>query len=1033
MIYVHTLGTASIDVGSCTITPTSPRKFAFLFHLASEKGRWIPRSVLQELVFPDQPDRNARHSLRELFYQVRQLGVELETGPDGIRLDDRHVHADYDAMIAREALSPDSVKAATGGFLPGFVPGHSEAYTEWYEGYRARSISALSRALVKEINRAKHVGEWDATEMAARACLALDPLHEAATLALAEMLALLGAKAKAANLLDEYMEGVGRIRPDLRVPAKALRRRLDQAIDSGPSRYVPRFIGRSEEMRRLRNLLQQSCAGESHFALVSGEPGIGKSRLISEFRCIIELEGYACQGVAMHPQDVNRPMGAFVDLVPSLLRLPGALGCSPESMESLQRLVGKASHSQPSEGQIDLDLIASGVTNAIGDLCEAIAAEQPLVVVIEDGHCLDQFSVGAISSLLSSQRTTRVLVVASTREPRRFLRALRHTERVHHVPLPPLSTRSTATLIADLLASSRLSNAEAPRTLVEASNGNPLFAVSLASHYRETGDSSGAPATLIESIERRIDPLSRGALSVLATCIALGKHCTTDRLIRALEMSALSLIETVSELSDLGLLDSRSECVAPLHPLIREVMEKRLLPATRSLVNHRVAELFEHDARARLSPALWWESAVRWREAGNAERAIAAIRQCANHAMQIGRATDAARMLSEVLELPTTQTANLAAARELVIAADLAVEPDLVLCGHQILSRGGAVAEHDEIELAERRAIFRKTQSPENLFEATRACLRSNASAEHRLAAATLALKCADIAGSGLAMAEMIEQETLKTDFNEATRAAVLEFELLVSSIREEWRSAMETAQKLLTQVEKCPAATRTIHQLNAGLAFFLGGQIESGLAAWRLAFDSASECKSPSMQLRAAVFLATINLDLCNDAEYEFWLRQGIAATLQAPELANHFDLLVVQLEGALSHGDFSAAEAHLERARLSEAFCGSMTRVRWGRAFNLMLRALRAVSTPVDEQLARAILEDRVPSISGFRDLEIAAAAEVLSVNDADEARALIRDYLTGERSGRRLINRELARVSRRLFSATELDAIVQPTRDT
>src|SRR4029079_16760302 len=69
MIFVHTLGTASIDVGSCSITPTSPRKFALLLYLAAERGRRIPRSVLQELIFPDQAERNARHSLRELIYQ----------------------------------------------------------------------------------------------------------------------------------------------------------------------------------------------------------------------------------------------------------------------------------------------------------------------------------------------------------------------------------------------------------------------------------------------------------------------------------------------------------------------------------------------------------------------------------------------------------------------------------------------------------------------------------------------------------------------------------------------------------------------------------------------------------------------------------------------------------------------------------------------------------------------------------------------------------------------------------------------------
>jgi len=392
--------------------------------------------------------------------------------------------------------------------------------------------------------------------------------------------------------------------------------------------------------------------------------------------------------------------------------------------------------------------------------------------------------------------------------------------------------------------------------------------------------------------------------------------------------------------------------------------------------------------------------------------------------MEIGRAADAANMLSKALELPTTQVASLAAARELVAAADLALEPDLLLRGHQMLKQAGAVVEHDELELAERRAIFRKTQCPEQLFESTKMCLRSDASAEHRLAAATIALKCADIAGMGLAMAEMIEQEGSPTTFDGVPEVALLEFELLVSSVKGEWCSAFQKALRLLAQTEKFPAVTRTVHQLNAGLVFFLGGEIQRSLATWKQAFDSACECKSPSLQLRSALFLATVNLDLCNDAEYESWVCHGIAATHQAPELAHHFDLFVVQIEGALSRGDLVAAQAHLERARLATAFCGSATRVRWGRGFNLMVRARQADLTPADEQLAREIGQDRATSISGFRDLEIAAAAEVLGVHSAAEARALIKHYVTTERSSRRLVNRELVRVTRRFFAAAELD---------
>jgi len=103
MIFVHTLGTASIDVGSCSITPTSPRKFALLLYLAAERGRRIPRSILQDLIFPDQAERNARHSLRELVYQLRQVGVEIDPRPDAVELI-TPVRLDYDAALDDKPL-----------------------------------------------------------------------------------------------------------------------------------------------------------------------------------------------------------------------------------------------------------------------------------------------------------------------------------------------------------------------------------------------------------------------------------------------------------------------------------------------------------------------------------------------------------------------------------------------------------------------------------------------------------------------------------------------------------------------------------------------------------------------------------------------------------------------------------------------------------------------------------------------------------------------------------------------------------------
>src|SRR4051812_10831314 len=154
MIFVHALGTAEIDAGQSSVKPNSVRKFALLLHLSAERGRQISRSALQELIYPDQPDRQGRHSLRELLYQVRQAGVHVEGDSNGIELASGAVRSDYSQVIEGDRPDAALLEAALGGFLPGYAPpGYAEAYSEWFEGFRARSVVDVSRGFLREVQR----------------------------------------------------------------------------------------------------------------------------------------------------------------------------------------------------------------------------------------------------------------------------------------------------------------------------------------------------------------------------------------------------------------------------------------------------------------------------------------------------------------------------------------------------------------------------------------------------------------------------------------------------------------------------------------------------------------------------------------------------------------------------------------------------------------------------------------------------------------------------------------------------------------
>src|SRR5437868_13495845 len=91
-------------------------------------------------------------------------------------------------------------------------------------------------------------------------------------------------------------------------------------------------------MEILTTLLGAARDSNGRCCLVWGDPGIGKSRLCAELSLVAELQGVHVRTIACRRGDPHRPLSAFVELVPQLLQMRGALGCSPQAIADLARL-----------------------------------------------------------------------------------------------------------------------------------------------------------------------------------------------------------------------------------------------------------------------------------------------------------------------------------------------------------------------------------------------------------------------------------------------------------------------------------------------------------------------------------------------------------------------------------------------------------------------------------------------------------------------------------------------------------------------
>ncbi|MHB1864124.1 MAG: AAA family ATPase, partial [Gemmatimonadaceae bacterium] len=488
MIFLHTLGVAVIHVGVRHVLPSASRGFGSLLYLALEPGRAIPRDELQSVLFPEHGRDAGAHSLRQLIYRMRHLGAPIVTQGDSLSIPPDLVRTDFAQVHEEEHPSPQFLEAASKGFLPGYSPRFSQPYSEWLDAQRVRIMHDVRQGLLGQLGHFRVQARWRDLEPIARACLAMDPLNEEATLALAESLALSGRKASAVQLLDSYLEELGHDRTGHRTPAHALRTRIHEHVPEPSFRRTGPgpFIGRDEEMAELWRHYLRAKQGEASAVVIYGEPGIGKTRLATEFLKAAALDGATCVKVECAPHDVRRPLGVFVDLVPKLLDAPGGLGVAPEALAFLRRLTHGPVDSTAILARAEPTFLSALAARSITEAVDAVSAEQTLVLAIDDGHHIDNASATIIGALASHHVVRAVLILVTTRH--RVGHVLHSCDTLHSLRIRRLSPENALALGEQLCPhlSERPTSAPLAQTLALA-NGNPLFLQSIAFHLRQRG------------------------------------------------------------------------------------------------------------------------------------------------------------------------------------------------------------------------------------------------------------------------------------------------------------------------------------------------------------------------------------------------------------------------------------------------------------------------------------------------------------------------------------------------------------------
>jgi class 3 adenylate cyclase len=336
------------------------------------------------------------------------------------------------------------------------------------------------------------------------------------------------------------------------------------------------MIGRDAQLSRLSELFAIAKAGQGRVAAILGEPGIGKSRLLSEFREEVEGDGSArwIEGRCLS-YGQTLPYHLVLDLVRSVIGV-SASASEPEVREALERalreLLGDAwaepyaylghllsiklqPEMQARLSALDMEAIKRYVASLLQTV-RALSTSGPVVLVFEDLHWADAASANALLMLMPLAADLPVLSIMSSRSDRdavgwRLVSGARDLfgDALTEIRLDPLSTDQTRSLVASLLEIESLPQKARDLILAKA-EGNPFFVEEVIrmlidrGAIRREGDNWIAttsvvgveiPDTLQGLLLERIDRLPNETRRTLRVASVIGRQFGVTILERLLE------------------------------------------------------------------------------------------------------------------------------------------------------------------------------------------------------------------------------------------------------------------------------------------------------------------------------------------------------------------------------------------------------------------------------------------------------------------------------------------------------------------
>ncbi len=641
------------------------------------------REQLADRFWPDLPPGRARRRLSHTLWQLQDVlgelpataGVLVATS-DTIGIDpDAEARIDVEEFDRRlEALRSRrhegradprdlvELEAVVALYRGEVLPGHTES---WAQAAQERYEQRYLEALTWLVRLATAQGLYPDALLYARRLANLDPLREDAHREVMRLYMLQGRSEEAIRQFERCREvlaeelGTEPAAATVQLHARIVRQRRHAASEPAVPGVGPAFpeqlplLGRERERGTVLHVLERALAGRGGVAFIEADPGLGKSRLLTEVADDARWRGFEVLGTSCLGPEPGRAYDAITDLLDA--------GLTPVRIEQLRHRLAPvwrdeaarlapaiAPHAAPlpaaPAGTREHADAQQRLQDAVVEVLLALAATDPLLVVVDDVHWADEQTLRVLTRLAARSRDARVVIVAAFRgedararsDGWRELRELDRVAQPTRVTLGALDAFSTAELLRLTLAGRRDVTLDASR-LHEDTGGNPLLVIETLRELVEHAEVPGLDSRQLPISERirqlllaRLSRLPPEARQVAEVAALAGEGAGLQLLTATTQLPRLVVVDAVDQLLRASLLRSAGEGYALHHDQLRRVTISTIDPRAQQAWHRHLG-----DALMTQDPPPVERIAHHLSTAGDHARAVPWLRAAAEQAVEV--------------------------------------------------------------------------------------------------------------------------------------------------------------------------------------------------------------------------------------------------------------------------------------------------------------------------------------------------------------------------------------------------------------